>query len=152
LRRCTNCGEEKDESAFYTRKDGSPVTKCKACHMACCKEARQRNRLRYWAIASISGHRKLGHLIQITTDELQELASHATNCPMCGVEFDWGPKTKSGARPNSPSVDRVGNEKVLDAHNIQIICRKCNYTKSDRSMAEFVDYCKRIVERFGAGC
>jgi hypothetical protein len=55
---------------------------------------------------------------------------------------------KGKASWESPSVDRLSNSDILTVNNIQIICRRCNTTKLDRTMEEFVDYCKMVAKKF----
>ncbi len=49
---------------------------------------------------------------------------------------------------NSPTLDRLDNETVIRKNNITILCYKCNATKRDRTLSEFLDYCKAVVSRF----
>lgn len=35
----------------------------------------------------------------------------------------------------------------MDMEDVAIVCLPCNTTKGARSMQEFIDYCRMIVER-----
>lgn len=103
--------------------------------------------IRYWAHGVLSGHRKKGNIINITVDDLIEMAKHVTYCPICGTYLVF--ERKNGYSPNHPSLDRVSNSNVLDKTNTWIICHKCNMTKQERTMPEFIAYCKTVVGNFG---
>ena len=49
-------------------------------------------------------------------------------------------------QPNSPTLDRINNENVITNENIWIICSRCNATKLDRTLSEFIDYCQYIID------
>lgn len=68
-------------------------------------------------------------------------------CPICDVLLDWSRKGKTNRK--SPTIDRINGDKTLRMDNILIICYMCNSTKQERTMTEFVTYCKKIVEKFG---
>ena len=101
---------------------------------------------RQWATSSIRHHEKRGFDMNVTITELSEHAKTITHCPMCGIELKW---YYGNLSPNSPTVDRVDSNNTLDMNNIQIICHRCNMAKRDRTMKEFVEYCKMVVEKFG---
>jgi len=48
----------------------------------------------------------------------------------------------------SPTLDRVNNEDVIRKDNILILCYKCNATKRDRTLEEFVGYCSAVAKKF----
>jgi hypothetical protein len=51
-------------------------------------------------------------------------------------------------KSNSPSLDRLDNEDVIRKDNILILCYKCDATKRDRTMEEFLSYCGAVVSKF----
>jgi len=112
------------------------------------REERANRPHRDWARNAINGHRKKGHTVLISIDEMEAMALEAKTCPICGVEFRWG-KNGRDDRSTSPSIDRIDNECMLTPDNVQIICYHCNHTKCDRSMEEFVDYYEMVAEKFG---
>lgn len=65
---------------------------------------------------------------------------------MCGKFLDWGFR-KGTIKPNSPTIDRVDNEMFLNKDNIKICHYKCNITKQDRTLKEFIEFCKTIVDK-----
>jgi len=115
------------------------------------KEERKNHRLNnhviYWARNSIHKHRQAGYNVEFSADQLISMAATTKHCSICGQELDWsGGKGRAGW--NSPSIDRIDNNDILRLDNVQIICRHCNTTKLDRTMAEFVKYCKMVVDKF----
>lgn len=105
------------------------------------------NLKRLWANSSISGHRRKGYEINITTDELEAMAKNTTSCKYCGQHLNYNRGDKNGKpQSSSPTLDSINNIKSLSIDNVQIICMRCNVTKSDRTHAEFVEYCKTIAK------
>jgi 5-methylcytosine-specific restriction endonuclease McrA len=107
--------------------------------------------VRRWAISSISSHKTRGYKLNISINEVEKLATNTEFCPICGIKLDYsrhrglGP----GPQPNSPSLDRIENTDTLNIDNVWVICIRCNNHKSDKSMKEFVEYCRHVVEIFG---
>jgi hypothetical protein len=53
-----------------------------------------------------------------------------------------------GRKDNSPALDRKSNQKILNIDNVQILSDKCNATKHNRTMKEFIEYCKIVYFKF----
>ena len=62
--------------------------------------------------------------------------------------MDWQLGNKGHMHNNSPTLDRLDNEKVIRNDNVLILCYKCNATKRDRTLKEFLDYCRAVATRF----
>lgn len=116
------------------------------------KKARDQLRLdnpyRFWAKTVISNHRQSGYPVSLSVDELENLARKTTLCPICDSPLDYSGKAKSPW--NQPSLDRKNNDNEINSSNSWIICRKSNTIKCDLPMQSFVEYCKKVVARFGA--
>lgn len=107
----------------------------------------RKNPKRYWAANCLRSHSKYGIDIKISIDDLANLAHTSTHCRICKTELDYGVGNKDGKmQPNSPTLDRINNENVITNENIWIICSRCNATKLDRTLSEFIDYCQYIVD------
>jgi hypothetical protein len=104
-----------------------------------------------WVSGTINSHRKREYIIEVIQEELEAYASIVTNCELCGCELNWNKRRKGkyGPRMNSPTLDRINNEDTISMSNIMIVCLRCNMTKSDRSLKDFVLYCKKIIELHG---
>ncbi len=89
----------------------------------------------------------------LTLRETVALAERSNYCAICGVELDWrvGGLKMGKIQPKSPSLDRINNDPFLTTSNVWVVCIKCNTTKNNRTMVEFVEYCKRVVEKFEGG-
>lgn len=110
-------------------------------------EYNETHRRRVWATRTRSMHRTNGFLVNIELNDLHEMAENIENCPICGCELKWlsGHGT---VRENSPTLDRINNQSEMTIDNVWIICHRCNTTKRNRSMKEFVEYCKCVVNKF----
>jgi len=82
--------------------------------------------IRKWAGTCINGmFTRSGVRTDITIDELVMLKTHC--CPCCNTTMISG----GASVDNSPTVDRIDNDKGYTIDNIWIICHKCNSMKSD---------------------
>lgn len=112
------------------------------------KRSRAKNPRRFWASVTLSLHREK-FTVLISLEELCRLAEQINTCYICDTELDWSSGNKGGkAQVNSPSLDRVGNEKIMTLDNVKISCYRCNNSKRESSLSDFIDYCKRIAEKY----
>lgn len=82
--------------------------------------------LRKWAATCISNmFKRRGVRSKITIDQLVTMKPHC--CPCCNTTLITGGVTYE----NSPTVDRLDNDKGYTLENIWIICYKCNSMKRD---------------------
>lgn len=62
-------------------------------------------------------------------------------CPVLGIKLEFPKKTTKGNNPrltpNSPSIDRIDNNKGYVKGNIVVISSRANIIKSDGSLEEF---------------
>jgi hypothetical protein len=79
----------------------------------------------------------------MTCEELYQIA--AKTCFIYGIQIDWQLGNKGHMSNRSPTLDRLDNEEVIRRDNILILCYKCNATKRDRTLNEFLDYCNAVV-------
>lgn len=114
------------------------------------REIRMEYPHRYWASETISGHKVRGKIVNITTDELEEVALNTKVCNICGCKLEWRAGLKQG-RPveNSPTLDRKYNGDRMTLQNTWIVCFKCNAMKRDVPLPELVEWCRTIVKKFG---
>jgi hypothetical protein len=99
---------------------------------------------RIWARNTLFDHNKKGYKINIKLNDLEKLAKETIHCLFCKTPLDWSRGKKGGPKYNSPSLDRMNNEKNLTLNNVMIICKQCNASKQNRNLEEFVSYCKNI--------
>jgi len=99
---------------------------------------------RRWAVDTLRHHRKK-YTIELSVDELTGIAKKVDYCPLCKTKLLWGKKPNSRIVLNSPSLDRMNNEKSITAENFMILCYSCNTTKGARSLQEFRNYCQLIL-------
>lgn len=164
MKRCPKCGKMKDEHEFFSKKGdiNRTQTYCKPCQTQYDREWREQHRETvresskrcykrdiekrpnyHWARGTLRQHEKKGIKIEITPEELEEMADAVRYCPLCGCELK---RTKGyGIRRDTTTLDRINNENVIRRDNILIICDQCNRTKGERTLKEFIDYCKHIT-------
>jgi len=116
------------------------------------KEERRKQNRKYvenhphlkWAGDTIGNHKARGHLIVISANELEKIAKQMVYCPICDCKLKWGPGKLSNS---SPTLDRKSNENIIDKNSIWIICKRCNSSKQDRTIEEFIEYCKMVADK-----
>jgi hypothetical protein len=72
-------------------------------------------------------------------------------CEKTGSGFllvDDGNGTSAGRsrHPRSPSLDRIDRTKGYTADNVQVVCWQYNIAKGELDDANFVRFCRRVVE------
>lgn len=167
LRKCSKCGTDKTQmtitkTGYPHRKwviDGKGGYLCHNCTKKTIYQKREReygikrmlaaNPRILWAQMCINNHKRNGFDIQLTRYELGEMALKTDICPICDVPLAWGYLNGKKLR-NSPSLDRINNEKHITKDNVQIICLFCNRTKITRTMQEFIDYCKHVANKYSS--
>lgn len=99
-----------------------------------------------WANRTLNNHKNRGVNILITSDRLIELAKLAKYCAFCNCELRWsGGDKKRVIVANSPSLENLDCKHELEEKDIEIICSRCNTSKSDRTLSEYIDYIKSII-------
>jgi hypothetical protein len=167
LRKCSKCGTDKTQitltrKGYQHRKWVSDGKGGYLCHNCCKKTIYQKRERDYrikrmveanprilWAQMSIGNHYRNGFKLELKRKELEEMALKTDKCTICDIQLAWGYRTGK-AYKISPSMDRINNEKVITKDNIQILCVRCNRTKADRTMKEFIDYCKYVAKKFNS--
>jgi 5-methylcytosine-specific restriction endonuclease McrA len=111
------------------------------------REEAKNNIFRFIARNSRHHHRSEGHEVTITLDEAEALLRAHPTCQLCGVSLDFSPERKK-CSPNLPSIDRIDNGDTMTKDNVMVLCFSCNQTKSNRTLLQFINYCKMITEKF----
>ena len=80
---------------------------------------------------------------------LQKLEDQEYRCALTGVELtcllEKGKRFKTNA-----SVDRIIPGGSYSKDNIQLVCQAVNYWRSDTNLEEFVEWCRKVVEKADA--
>lgn len=167
-KKCSRCKEEKDISLFgrNVNHDDNKHHYCKVCQNEIAKIYRENNhkkvldsvtkyrndpnnKYKLFASSTFNDHKRYDkYILNITKDEINHLAMNTHKCIYCNVELNYNRGNKHKTEPNSPSLDRINNENIINIKNIQIICHRCNTIKHDMSHNEFVIYCKNIANKF----
>jgi hypothetical protein len=137
---------EKTEKSKKARSEYRKSEKGKEVGVRSSKKQMKEKPHRRWAASTLSFHRQKGNEILISIDELETKAKQTTHCEICGCELAWG--YGKGYSANSPTLDRIDNGDIITLDNIQILCTKCNVSKSDRTMLELVAWCELVYKKF----
>lgn len=100
-----------------------------------------------WAKKSMDDHKYNNKKIyfNFSCRELAYFAANIKTCCFCNLKLDFNPKNNKN-RWKSPSLDNKDCKNSIGLTDILILCRKCNLTKSDRLLIEFINYCKIIIK------
>jgi len=160
-KQCKKCGEIKSITEFHKAKGCKYGVRniCKSCINARMKIYRanpmvkQKNQqwsldhpYRRWAISSISSHRYHRFIVNISIDELENLAEKTTHCQYCGKLLNWDLQNKGRQLHDSPTLDRINNEPTLSLDNTKIICYFCNRAKMNLNFNEFIQWISSIYK------
>lgn len=141
---CKICNKEKSESEFITPINGKYYY-CKECIKEKAMIRYKKDPKRTWCITTLSNHKTSGYKIKITLDELYDYVQDKDYCLICGKELDWSYGDKGRChKHNSPTLDRMNNESYITLDNIQILCRDCNVSKSDKTIEELLLWCEKV--------
>lgn len=105
---------------------------------------------RTWASHTLNAHKYRGFKINISLDDLEKLAKNTPVCAFCGILLNWSYGTEKNGKiqQNSPTLDRIFNDPLLNINNIQILCHRHNTMKGNRPMPDFIKECKMISDKF----
>ena len=77
-------------------------------------------------------------LFNITTDYLKEIFPHEDRrCPVLNLQLKINSNGK-GSTPNSPSLDRIENDKGYEIGNVIWVCNKVNTIKNNSTPDEII--------------
>lgn len=137
--RCSICKLTKEAAAFFPEKEGRKLnglsSRCKECNKLRTREWKNNHPHRRWAMSARNTHR-LRFEVQFTLDWLYEKALCAPNCPWCGIVMDYNARREW----NSPSLDRIWNDKVLTQDNVIIVCWRCNAAKGTDTLESYMSW------------
>lgn len=97
-----------------------------------------------WSRATTQGHFKKGHSINFTPEQLCEFIKDKKTCDFCECELLWNNETGK-PQQNSPSLENINLNVNINLDNIAIICRRCNTTKSNRNLKDYIEYINKIL-------
>lgn len=109
---------------------------------------KENNYHEHWAGNCIWNHQDRGMVVEFTREWLTLKALDTPDCTICGSPLEWYPPGTPGCNTNTPTLDRISNERVLTTGNVMIVCNSCNAGKGTQSLDEYIAKCKRIAQRF----
>jgi 5-methylcytosine-specific restriction endonuclease McrA len=92
---------------------------------------------------SLASHKRKGFNIDVSFEYLEQLFKITTNCPLCGCKLIL---TNPKICGNLATIDRKDNEHTLTSDNVWVICNHCNQAKGNKTLKEFIEYCKVIYD------
>ena len=150
-KKCPKCRRTRPLTEFYRNRsqpDGRhPI--CRVCRLKETQQTYTADYPRWWSRVTRNQHKRYGHKVLISIDELANLAHETTHCMYCGVELRWNPRGDDRIYPDSPSLDRYDNGNVLDTKNVRIICHPCNAGKGIDTYEGYVNRCRNVVKIYG---
>lgn len=131
MRECTKCGEMFEKTL-------QTMSFCKPCNSSRVKSLSPEWKM--WNRAKVRAKAK-------GIDFCIELADITipTECPILGIEL-FVTTGKSGAFPNSPSLDRIDNNEGYIKGNVQVISQQANAMKGAASVDELLTFANYILE------
>lgn len=147
-KQCKKCKKELELDMFYITPKGYIESRCKDCRSEYYKDYYNTHTYRHWARNTKWYHESRDIPVYMSIDELEQAAKSHLTCMICGKPLDYGRKVKGKVNDDSPTLDRLNNEGYIDNNNCIILCLKCNASKRDRTMKEFIEYCLMVVRKF----
>lgn len=141
-KKCSKCGMVKQLSEFFKRKanrDGLDGF-CKSCQQEKNTRWEKQNPVKtqtmYMICAARTRAKSKGMEFNIDVDYVRSLVT--SNCPVFGVPLEWSccREMKAKPLPNSPSLDRIDNNKGYVRGNVWIISHRANAVKNSASLDE----------------
>lgn len=132
---CSSCRCEKPKHQFY--KNAGRGDGLNQCCVDCLRKKVNQNRPLYWAKLTIRKHKSRGFIVGFSLQELVTFIAPCDTCQLCGRKLSW---TNTKIQDDSPTLDRINNQKSLMLDTIAILCHQCNSTKRNRSIQEFLNY------------
>lgn len=160
FKQCSSCKKLLDNSSFYNDKStpSGLSSACKSCNKNIMKNFRKNNPdivikrrekykeslgpYLYWARSSINHHKRQNSEICFSAEDLAEFSKNKISCPWCKIELSWGSNTLMNS---TPSLENLNLKKVLQLDDIEIVCFKCNTSKSDRTLSDYIEYIEKIL-------
>lgn len=146
---CKTCLVEHKIEDFYVHKGGYIETTCKFCRRKASRDDYNNNPYKYWAKNTRQYHESKGIRVDMSVEQIEKAARAHGHCQMCGKSLYYGRKRNGVSSGDSPTLDRINNQMYINENNVFITCLSCNASKRDRSLKEFVAFCKMIYEKFG---
>jgi hypothetical protein len=99
---------------------------------------RSRDPKRTWASAAVSSAKRRAAAVgmEYALSYRDVLPLCGDRCPALGISLDYGAKGQKGARANSPTIDRLDNDRGYTPDNIAVISYRANSIKQAATAAE----------------
>jgi len=107
----------------------------------------EQNKDKVWINRTFRSHKNRDISFLFSKEQLKELIRKPIICKICGSLLDINSKKGHGFSPNCITVDIIDRKKDATIDNIQIVCGKCNLSKSQMSMDEFRGWIKTVYLR-----
>jgi hypothetical protein len=95
-----------------------------------------------WANATLNEHKRKFN-VEISQDDLVAIAKNTPRCQICDILLKW--EYGKGRQMNSPTLDRKYNEDHINKDNIMLLCNRCNVSKGNGTLQEYIDHCKKVA-------
>lgn len=144
FKRCTGCGRMQDDCgvAFYTDN-----AQCKDCVLRKTHAYKLQNPKQRMKDSAKQRARKKGIEFSLTIDDFDV----PEICPILGIPLVFPVGDRRGPKYNSPSLDRIDNNKGYVPDNVQVISQRANAMKHDATPNELRLFALWIKETYGEG-
>ncbi len=133
-RECTSCHQ-------VFKKMSKTVTLCNECNSKRVRASRSPQQM-LWQRAR-DRTKKSGLEFNISVEDIVI----PDTCPYLGLPLQVF-KGAPGGRPNSPSLDRINNEKGYTKNNIQVISQLANSMKASATKEQLIKFAQYVLETF----
>jgi hypothetical protein len=149
-RYCKHCSSQVGRASYRKNKEHVKEYQSKYRvehkeHLDKYRENLYKNPYRIWAHATIQQHKKRGYDVRISDEILEGIARETRYCGYCMCKLNWSYGNKKYVQPNSPTLDRIYNEKEITVDNMKIVCHRCNTTKRELPLHDLYEYCCNVV-------
>lgn len=148
MKNCSICKVDKDLSCFHKQKnspDGIGYV-CKVCKKDALKKKTDtlKGRLQFLLYNSKSSARIREYEWGISIEYLEQLyEAQDGKCALTGEVLSLHRQRRGRT---TISIDRIDNSKGYVEGNIQLITFQANIAKSNYSMDELIEFCRKVVE------
>lgn len=151
---CVVCGEDKQNSLFYKRPDGSVENTCRKCRTKAefrTQHNSPRDYLRNTIAKAKYGAKKRGLEWDIDIDRVMQIwAEQDGRCALSGVRMQAAKDGKGRkGKDMNVSLDRIDQDKgyVFSPRNVQLVCLRVNLIKHDMDEHDLFWWCHNIVDK-----
>lgn len=142
---CKKCAKE---TKFYRSENGkNSGNGCVECKKRRTYKDRIKHPFLWFCSQTISRHKISGYTVLFNARELFNKLKDITDCYLCGLPIVFETEKRINKK-SGPSLDRIDNDTVLTLDNVKLVHWSCNTHKQNKTLKEFVEFCRSVASRF----